>query len=82
LFILSTKVIEKIKALIDLERLGKKSNLFVSNRGKKYNVKSLQLIVKKAMMKAGIDKNVCCHTLRHSIATHLIENSYDVSLVQ
>ena len=40
------------------------------------------MIVKKAAKKAGIIKNVHPHTLRHSFATHLIENNYDVCSLQ
>jgi integron integrase len=43
---------------------------------------SLQRSVKEAAYKAGIDKRVTCHTLRHSFATHLIENGYDIRTVQ
>ncbi len=73
---------EKIKNLIEIENLEDKDYLFQSNRGTKYNIRSLQKIVLNATKKAGIKKNVHPHTLRHSFATHLVENGYDVQNVQ
>ena len=42
----------------------------------------LQRAVKRAAQKAGIQKRVSCHTFRHSFATHLLQNGYDIRTVQ
>jgi site-specific recombinase XerD len=42
----------------------------------------LQKAVKKAVVQSGITKRVCCHTFRHSSATHLLENGVNIRAVQ
>jgi len=55
--------------------------LFNGPKGK-LSSRNLQKIVSKSAIRAGIKKNVHCHTLRHSFATHLLENNVDIRKIQ
>jgi integron integrase len=46
------------------------------------NENSVQAAVKAAVVRTGIDKNVTCHTFRHSFATHLLESGKDIRTIQ
>jgi len=80
IFIVAKSLKNELERFIDLKKTDEW--LFTSQGGRKYNIRSLQQIVKKAGKEAGIEKRVSCHTLRHSFATHLIEDGYSVSEVQ
>jgi len=63
-----------------LEKAG--DYLFLNSRGGKMSRDGFFKIFKKYVSKAGIDKNISPHTIRHSFATHLLEGGADLRSVQ
>ena len=59
-----------------------KKYLFEGQKGGKYSPTSVANILKKAALKAGIKKTVTPHMLRHSFATHLLEQGTDLRYIQ
>lgn len=71
---------------VDIQKFlnGKESNnfVFISEHGGCLTARTVQKIFEKALEKSGIRKNATFHSLRHSFATHLLENGVDVRYVQ
>lgn len=59
-----------------------KEYLFEGQSGGKYSERSVQQVLKQTLAKAKINKEGSVHTLRHSYATHLIEQGTDIRFVQ
>jgi integrase/recombinase XerD len=58
------------------------SEIFLSERGTKLTTARIWQIVKKHAQRAGLDKNIYPHLLRHSFATHLLGNGADLRIIQ
>lgn len=56
--------------------------VFLNYRGGQISRQGLWKVIKKLVQEAGITKNVTPHTLRHSFATHLLENGANLRIVQ
>lgn len=56
--------------------------VFESERGGKLTERTAQKVFKDGLRKAGVAKNATFHSLRHSFATHLIENGTNIRYVQ
>ena len=55
---------------------------FLNRDGGRLSGRSVQNIVRKHALKAGLDTHVWPHLLRHSFATHLLDGGADVRVVQ
>jgi site-specific recombinase XerD len=78
--VLSEKLLHQLRKYFRLYR--PKEWLFEGNPGEKYGYRSLQEVFSNAKNKAGVKIKGGIHTMRHSFATHLLENGTDLRLIQ
>jgi len=77
LFIVSEILSKEIQ-----EYLQGRENLYVFSKDKPLTTRNIQKIISSTKKRAGIDKKVTPHTLRHSFATHLLEQGTDIRHIQ
>ena len=80
--ILSQQVLIELRAYYLIYK--PKEYLFNGDKpGKRYSIRSIQHLVQKALIKIGLDsKNYSVHTIRHSFATHLVDNGTDLHTIK
>jgi len=79
LFIISKNLTGELK---DFAAAKKRDDFLFSGRNGRMTPRNVQKIVASSAKKAGIEKNVHPHTLRHSLATHLLEDGTDIRKIQ
>lgn len=78
--LLPEKIIPDLKKILAYKNAN--DLLFESERGGKLSIRSLEKIFENALKKSEIKKSTTFHGLRHSFATHLLENGVDIRYVQ
>lgn len=65
-----------------LVRTGTKSHIFLTVRGRPLTRERIRQILRERAIAAGLEQHVFPHILRHSFATHLLENGADLRIIQ
>ena len=84
---MGTKAIEALNHYLSAGRpklISPKSpaNVFLTQRGKKFSREMMWRRIKDRVRKSGVARNITPHMLRHSFATHLLENGADLRVIQ
>jgi integrase/recombinase XerC len=70
------------KYMKELKKILPSGALFINKNRGRLTTRAIEMMIKKYAVKAGIEKKVTPHTLRHSFATHLLDRGADLRSVQ
>ena len=77
---LSPKLLELLREYY--KKYKPKNFVFEGQNNEQYSPRSVQQILKNALKKSGVSAEATVHTLRHSYATHLLENGTDIRIIK
>ena len=79
---LGAPAIEAVQKYLELRRRTARGPLFVNRFGGRLTMRSVQRMLKKYLLAAGLDPSLTPHKLRHSFATHMLDAGADLRSVQ
>ena len=71
-----------VRSHLIIKKNGNSDKLFLNNHGKPITRNGFNFLLNKLLKEKGIEKNVTPHTLRHSFATHMLDNGADLRTIQ
>ena len=72
----------KVRSELIKRKNGNPNKLFLNNHGKPITRNGFNFLLNNILKEKGIEKNVTPHTLRHSFATHMLDNGADLRSIQ
>ncbi|MCH8519766.1 MAG: tyrosine-type recombinase/integrase [Nanoarchaeota archaeon] len=80
--ILPQFLIDELKEFCEKNTLDKNNFIFTNIKGDPYSSRMVQKILERVKDKVSFNKDIHIHTLRHSFATHLLEDGVDIRIIQ
>lgn len=80
--ILPQFLVDELQEYCSITHKDKNDFIFVNNKGNPFSPRMIQKILERAKEKVSFNKDIHIHTLRHSFATHLLEDGVDIRMIQ